>query len=143
MIVKKVKPMFTTVITTANKYGDEKTDGTLITKIKGTLKEYQTVIAVGTSVRDIKVGDVVMINPTRYAVKKHQAGSLKDGVITDNPVIGYNFNIVSIDGKDCLKIQDSDVDFIIEDYEEEEEVEDTSRGDKLLLPRDKKLILPS
>ena len=33
--------------------------------------------------KDIKVGDLVSINPSRFAVKKHKEGSLKDGIITD------------------------------------------------------------
>ena len=112
--------MFTALITTMNKYEQDMTTGGLInvTKMQGGLKEYQTVLAVGGSVRDIKVGDLVCVNPTRFAVKKHQAGSLKDGVITDNPVTTYNFDVVEMDGKQCLLLQDRDIDFIIEEWEE-------------------------
>lgn len=95
--VKKIKPMFTALITTMNKYEhDVVTEGGLIdtTKQQGGLKEYQTVLAVGDSVRNIKVGDLVCINPTRYAVKQHREGTLKDGIVTDNPVIKYNFDVV-------------------------------------------------
>jgi co-chaperonin GroES (HSP10) len=102
---------------------DEMTAGGLIdsTKTQGTLKEYQTVIAVGNSVRNVKVGDLVCINPERYAVKKHEAGSLKDGVITDNPVIKYNFNIMELEGVPHLLLDENDVSFIITDYEEVKE----------------------
>jgi co-chaperonin GroES (HSP10) len=102
---------------------DEMTAGGLIdsTKTQGTLKEYQTVIAVGNSVRNVKVGDLVCINPDRYAVKKHEAGSLKDGVITDNPVIKYNFNIMELEGVPHLLLDENDVSFIITDYEEVKE----------------------
>lgn len=119
--VKKIKPMFTSLITTMNKYEqDGVTQGGLVdaTKQQGTLKEYQTVLAVGDSVRNIKVGDVVWVNPTRFAVKKHKEGSLKDGVITDNPVLSYNFDVVEMDGQQCLLLQDRDIDFIIEEFEE-------------------------
>lgn len=119
--VKKIKPMFTSLITTMNKYeSDVLLAGGLIdtTRREGSLKEYQTVLAVGDSVRNIKVGDLVWINPTRFAVKKHKEGSLKDGIITDNPVISYNFDVVEMDGKQCLLLQDRDIEFIIEDYEE-------------------------
>lgn len=118
--IKKIKPMFTALITSMDKYEQDVTTGGLInvTKMQGSLKEYQTVLAVGSSVRDIKVGDLVCINPTRFAVKKHREGSLKDGVITDNPVTTYNFDIVEMDGKQCLLLQDRDIDFIIEDWEE-------------------------
>lgn len=112
--------MFTALITTMNKYEQDVTTGGLINvnKMQGGLKEYQTVLAVGTSVRDIKVGDVVWINPTRFAVRKHQEGSMKDGVISDNPVVKYNFDVVEMNDEQCLLLQDRDVEFIIEDYEE-------------------------
>lgn len=119
--VKKIKPLFTAIITTMEKYEEDvRTASGLIdtTKQQGGLKEYQTVLAVGDSVRAIKVGDLVCVNPTRFAVKKHQAGSLKDGIVTDNPVVTYNFDVVEMDGKQCLLLQDRDIDFVIEEYEE-------------------------
>lgn len=138
--VKKIKPMFTSIITTMDKYEhDIVTSGGLIdtTKQQGGIKEYQTVLAVGTSVRDIKVGDLVCINPTRFAIKQHKEGTLKDGIITDNPVIKYNFDVVEMDGNKCLLLQDRDIDFIIEDYEE---VPDPTSS-TLIKPEEKKLIL--
>lgn len=119
--IKRIKPMFTSIVTTMEVYtGEVVTKGGLIdgSKQDGSLKEYQTVLSVGSSVRDIKVGDLVCVNPTRFAVKKHQEGSLKDGVITDNPTMSYNFDVVEMDGKKCLLLQDRDIDFIIEEYEE-------------------------
>lgn len=137
---KKIKPMFTSLITTMDKYEhDERTAGGLIdtTKQQGGLKEYQKVLAVGSSVRDIKVGDLVCVNPTRFAVKQHQAGTLKDGVVTDNPVVKYNFDVIEMDGKQCLLLQDRDIDFIIEEYEE---VPDPTPS-TLIKPEEKKLIV--
>lgn len=119
--IKKIRPMFTSLITTMDKYEcDIRTAGGLIdtSKQQGSLKEYQRVLAVGDSIKNIKVGDLVCINPTRFAVKQHQAGSLKDGVISDNPVIKYNFDVIEINGEQCLLLQDRDINFIIEDYEE-------------------------
>lgn len=136
--IKKIKPMFTALITTMDKYEQDKlTKGGLIdsSKQQGTLKEYQTVLAIGDSVRNIKVGDLVCINPTRFAVKKHKEGSMRDGVITDNPVVTYNFDIVEMDDKQCLLLQDRDIEYIIEDYEE---VPDTA---PLIIEPDNKLIV--
>lgn len=119
--IKKIKPMFNSLITTMDKYEhDMTTKGGLIdtTKQEGALKEYQKVVAVGDSVRNIKVGDLVCINPIRYARKKHQEGSLKDGIITDNPVVDYNFNVVDLDDIPHLLLQDCDISFIIEDFED-------------------------
>ena len=124
LVIKKIQPMYTKILTTMCKYEeDEKTASGLIdsTKTQGTLKEYQTVIAVGNSVRNVKVGDLVCVNPERYAVKKHEAGSLKDGVITDNPVVKYNFNIMELEGVPHLLLDENDVSFIITDYEEVKE----------------------
>lgn len=137
--VKKIKPMFTALITTMDKYEHDVKIGSIIdtSKQQGGLKEYQKVLAVGSSVRDIKVGDVVCVNPARFAVRKHQAGSLKDGVVTDNPVTTYNFDVVEMDGKQCLLLQDRDIDFIIEEYEE---VSDPTPS-PIIQPEKKKLIV--
>lgn len=121
--IKKVKPMFNGIVTTLNRYGnDQKIKGTdLIDSTKvGAVKEYQTVVSIGPMVRGINVGDVVFINPKRYAVMKHKPGTLQDGVIKDNPVVGYNFDIIEIDGVEHLYIQDGDVKFVaeIEEFEE-------------------------
>ena len=136
--IKKIKPMFTSLITTMDKYEEDiKTSGGLldVTKQQGGLKEYQTVLAIGSSVKDIKVGDLVCINPSRFAIKKHKEGSLKDGVITDNPVITYNFDVVEMDGQQCLLLQDRDIDFIIEEYEET-----TDKSSNIIQPEEKKII---
>ena len=132
--------MFTALITTMDKYEENvRTSGGLldVTKQQGGLKEYQTVLAIGSSVRDIKVGDLVCVNPTRFAVKQHQASTLKDGVVTDNPVVKYNFDVIEMDGKQCLLLQDRDIDFIIEEYEE---VPDPTPS-PLIKPKEKKLIV--
>lgn len=126
--VKKIKPMFTALITTMDKYETDAINefGIIDTnKQQGGLKEYQKVIAVGTHVNTIKEGDLVSIDPTRYAVKKHKEGSLNDGIIQDNPVITYNFNTVMVDGKQCLLLQDRDIEFIVEEYEEVEDPKPT------------------
>ena len=140
--IKKITPMFDAIVTTMDKWEEDvKLNNGLIdtSKTQGTLKEYQKVLAVGTLVRDIKVGDLVWINPTRYGVKKHQEGSLKDGVIKDNPIVTYNFNVLEIDGKQCLLLQTRDIDFIINEYEE---IEETPSQSSLIVPEeDVKLIV--
>lgn len=138
--VKKIKPMFTALITTMDKYSHDVINSSGIidtTKQEGGLKEYQTVLSIGSSVRDIKVGDLVCVNPSRFAIKKHQAGTLKDGIVTDNPVIKYNFDVVEMDGKQCLLLQDRDIDFIIEEFEE---VPDPTPS-QIIKPEEKKIIL--
>lgn len=137
--VKKIRPMFTSLITTMDKYEQDVKIGGLIdtTRQQGGLKEYQKVLAVGSSVRDIKVGDIVCVNPARFAVRKHQAGSLKDGIVTDNPVTTYNFDVVEMDGKQCLLLQDRDIDFIIEEWEDIPDLASPS----IIKPEEKKIIV--
>lgn len=105
-------------------------------KQKGTMKEYQTVIAVGSSVRDIKEGNVVCINPTRYAVMKHEDKSMRNGVIGDNLVIGYKFNTITIDGVEHLMLYDQDIDFVVEDSVD---VEDKAAS--IVIPEKPKIIV--
>lgn len=122
--IKKIKPLFNRVVTTANVYKEDKmTDGVIdSTRETGALMEYQVVVSVGKMVTSVKPGDLVVINPTRYAVMKHKEGSLKDGVVTDNPVLGYNFPLIELDGVPHMFIYDTDIDYIIK---EAEEIEDT------------------
>lgn len=126
MILKKIKPLFTSVVTTMDKYEDDVIVNGLVNQTAGTLKEYQRVVAIGSSVRDIKVGDLVSINPSRYAVRKYEDGSLKDGVISQNPVVSYSFHTIEIDKIEHLLLQDRDIDFVIEEWEEEEDKPETA-----------------
>lgn len=132
--IKSIKPMFDSLVTTMNKYEDDGFENGVIVKQAGSLKEYQTVIAVGPAVRNIEVGDMVMINPTRYAKMKHQKGSLKDGVITDNTVIGYEFKTVTINDEEYLYLQSQDIMYSFEG----EEVEDKKDNKvSLIMPNNK------
>lgn len=127
--IKKIKPMFTHLITTMDRYEEDVTTvGGLIDthKQKGSVKEYQKVVAVGSSVRDIKIGDLVLINPKNYRILKHEKGSMKDGVITDNPVVGYNIPTVEINGENFMYLDDRDIEYVIEEYEEVEDPKPSS-----------------
>ena len=135
--IKKVKPMFNAIITTMNRYEDDDSSDTLIKNTSGSLKEYQTVVAVGGSVRDIKVGDMVQIDPSRYAQKQHKEDSLKNGIVSDNPVMSYNFKTIIIDGEECLLLYDSDISYIIEEYEEVDESSTTNKELELDFPATK------
>lgn len=134
--IKKIKPLFTALITTMDRYEDDAKIGVLIdaTKSKGTIKEYQKVVAIGENVRGVKEGDVVSINPARFAVKKHQEGSLKDGVITDNPVIDYRFDIVEMNDIPYLLLQDRDINYVIDEFEED-------KPPIIDIPENKKIII--
>lgn len=132
--IKSIKPMFDSLVTTMNKYEDDGFKNGVIVKQAGSLKEYQTVIAVGPAVRNIEVGDKVMINPSRYAKMKHNEGSLKNGIVADNPIIGYEFRTVTINDEECLYLQSQDIMYSFEG----EEVEDKKDNKvSLIIPNNK------
>lgn len=134
-----IKPMFNKIVTTMDCYEEDQMIGGLLDtrKTKGSLKEYQTVVAVGSTVRDIKVGDVVAINPTRYAVMEHKDGSLKNGVISDNMRVGYKFNTITINDKEHLMLYDQDIDFVVLESEDVEE----PTGPTIIQPEKPKIIV--
>lgn len=118
--VKSIKPLFTGVLTTANKYETTSTKNGIIVSAKqteGHIKEYQTVVKVGSSVRDIKPGDIVLINPSRYLRKKFDENSIRDD-FDKNPTIEINIPTVVINDKEYFLIEDRDVAYIIDDCEE-------------------------
>jgi len=137
--IKKIKPAFTSIVTTGEKYAEDMYDNSgLIECKKGDLKTYQKVVAVGPLVRDIKVGDMVMINVLNYAVKKYDPNSLKEDMGM-NSTLGYKFNWVQVDDEDgnpqdCLFLSDRDILFSFEG----EEVQGVKNP--ILVPGKKKII---
>ncbi len=117
--VKKIKPLFNNIVTTADKYTEDQTVGGIIAVPAGNIKEYQKVIAVGGSVRDIKVGDLVKVKFDRYMTMKHKKGSLQDGVIADNTAIDVVLPMVLINNVEHLALSDIDVEYVIEDWDEQ------------------------
>lgn len=133
----KIRPMANYLVTTKDEYTeDDVKKGGLMIKTVGSLKEYQKVVAVGPMVRGIQVGDLVCINPKRYAQYKHKPGSLKDGVITDNPIVSYNFNVIELDHISHLLLTDQDIDFVIEEWNDEKEPEKSN----IIIPERKIIV---
>ena len=124
------------LVTTKEVYKENKVINGVVTPTMGNLKEYQKVVAVGPVVRGINVGDLVSVNPRRYAVMKYKEGSLKDGVISENPVRHYNFNVIELNHVQHLLLTDQDIDFVIEEYEEEKD----EATPKVIVP-EKKIIV--
>ena len=136
--INSIKPLFNKIVTTCDVYEKGKTEGNIIVKTEGTIKEYQRVEAVGSTVRDIKVGDLVLINPKRYVVPNHKDkkdNSIK-GVIGDDLTLGVSFPIIEYGGKKHLLIYDQDIDYIIDG----EEIKEDSTS-SLVLPREKQVIV--
>ena len=113
---------------------DMKENGLIIAS-QGDLKLYQIVLEVGPMVRDIKVGDKVMIDPKNYMVMKYDPNSIKNDMDM-NKVVRWNFPFVSIDDengkpKECLLLTDRDIKFVFEGEETNE----------ILIVPEKKIIL--
>lgn len=124
--IKKVKPMFTGIITTATKYkGETTTRGGLIidtTKLDGQLNPFQRVIATGDLVKDVKEGDVVKLNFKRYAKARHLPGAIDEAENKqfDNLSITYEIPIVPINDEDFLFMQSNDIEYVVTEYDVDE-----------------------
>lgn len=125
--IKKVRPLFTGVITTAKKFvGDQATKkGSVIVdtrKMDGTLNYYQTVVSVGSTVRDLKEGDIVKINFSRYAKARHTPGAIDEAQNKQFDNLGWDYEIpiIVIDDIEYLFLQDRDIEYIVTDYEVDE-----------------------
>ena len=134
--VTKIKPLFDHLLITADRFDKDMIHNGVIVAGKGDLKLWQTVVAVGSVVRDIKVGDKVMINPNNFAVKKYNKNSVQND-LDNNPVLTYNFPFETVDDekgnlKDYLYISDRDVKYVFEG---------TEKDDSLILPGKTKLIM--
>ena len=119
--VKKITPMFNRIVTTANRVEmDQKVNGIIIPeKLKGGYDEYQTVIAVGSMVHNLKPGDLVCIDPSAYGrpVHKEHIDSVK-GLSEETVQMAYYVPTIEVDGKDCMFIADRDIAYKVDDYEE-------------------------
>ena len=135
----KITPMSTAIITTADRYGEIKTVAGIIDDSKsGSLKEFQKVLSIGSMVRVVKVGDLVCLNPSNYAVHKFNKGETRELTEAYNPVTRYNFNFMEINNEVCIKFQENDVDFIVDEFEEIEDIPEPiikeTQGTQLILP---------
>lgn len=121
--VKSIIPTFNHIVTTMDIYTvDDATEGGIVdtSMLKMSVKPYQKVIAIGSTVRDIKVGDLVKIDPSRYRVFKQKKNSIKDDLEEYKETEQYRFRTVEMNHKKYLFLSDSDVEYIIDDFEVEE-----------------------
>lgn len=134
--IKKIKPMFDHLLVTADRFEKDMTEGGVIIAKKGDLKLWQTVVAVGSVVRDIKVGDQVMIIPEHFALKRYSKDSVQNDM-DNNPTLKYIFPFETMDDKNgnplsYLYISDRDVKYVFEGEEKE---------DAFVIPNKPKLIV--
>lgn len=134
--ITEIKPTFNHVLITADKFAKDMVQNGVIIAGKGDLKLWQKVTAVGSTVRDIKVGDMVMIIPDHFAVKKYNKNSVQND-LDNNPVLTYNFPFETIDDEkgnpqEYLYISDNDIRYVFKGEEKDE---------SLIVPGKAKLIV--
>lgn len=123
--VKKAIPTQNHVLTTAERYNMNQSKDGLIEagKAIGEMKEYQRIVALGpTAYPNLKVGDIVVINPERYAkpVHKNDPNSIK---AQDHVEIVINWPMLDINGESFLYLYDTDIELIVEGEEVEDKPE--------------------
>ena len=120
--ITKIKPMFTDLIITANRFDSDVVEQGIVVANKGDLKPYQTVVAIGNAVREINVDDKVMVNFEAYAERKVPVGSVKEKMDVENPVVSYHIpwvNMADEQGNDTMYIRISvnDIEYVFEGEE--------------------------
>lgn len=115
MIPTKIRPMFNHIVVTMEKEKEDKKIGDIIdiTHKEGTIKDIQTVVSVGPTVKEIKPGDSVKINPTRYIRTRN---SLRDELTNADLQVNVEFPIINVGGIEYLFLFDSDIDYIVEEF---------------------------
>lgn len=137
--ITKIKPVATRMLVTGEVYSEDMyNDYGIIESKKGDMKEYQTVVEVGPMVRDIKVGDKVMLNMMHFAVMQYDSNSIKKDMGMQK-IKGYQFPKIELTKKDgskqeCLYIDQQDIVFSFEG----EEVQ--GKKNPIIMPADKKII---
>ena len=124
MNIKKIKPLFTAVVVTSNVYPCDYKEHNIISPKANKLKEYQKVIAVGDSCREVKEGDLVCIDLSSYAQWKYKKSSIKSDMDElHNEIVGYNVPQVRIDDQDYMYLDIRDIKYIVKEYDDKENEE--------------------
>ncbi len=119
MKVLKIKPLFDGVITTMDVYSESDFEVLSFSDVNpGTIKEYQTVIAVSKQAESqgLAIGDKVAINPNRYMKVKHK-DSLRDEIMNDSREVTYELPIIELNDTQVLNLRVGDINYIIEEFE--------------------------
>ena len=116
--INEIKPLFTTIITTLDIYEEDLIENGILKAPQGSLRMYQKVLAVGSSVRDVKVGDIVLLNFKDYIVRKFKENSIKEDMSAQEDEYVYDIPRILIGGKICGKFQDRDGEGGVTEFEE-------------------------
>ena len=131
LVIEQIEILNNEILTTAERH---KSSGiTLLGKVQeletmdGQLKLWQRVEQVGPMVRNVKPGDMILINPTRYGIKKPGREYEENTILDSNGGIKkkgvgdfiVKLPVVMVAGEEKLRIFDSDVDCILKSWREE------------------------
>jgi hypothetical protein len=136
--IKDIRPVYTRLITTADRYTESQKVGGLLdaNKLEGRYKEYQTVVKIGSAVREVKEGEVVLIDPSRYMKRKFSDNSLREDFV-ENPIVEINIPTVTMNGVDYFMIEERDIAYVIADSEEVPDPKPST----IIMPKQKKVIV--
>lgn len=118
--INAIQPLFTTVITTLDVYEEDLIIDGMVAVPAGSLRLVQKVLATGPMVKEVKVGDLVLLNFQNYKQRKYQPNSIKNDMSEMEDVVTYDIPRVLIADKLCGKFQDRDIEGVVTDYEEYE-----------------------
>lgn len=124
MEIKRVRLRFDSVMTAAATYDEDEVVGGVALPKKGCLREVQEVLAVGPSVKDVKPGDMVKIDLSRYLKVRHEKTQMSrderfsDLDVKDVATAVYEPKVEVVAGERVLLLTERDVDFIVEEWAE-------------------------
>lgn len=131
----KIQPLRGKVITTMYKYQYDVMENGIISHAKGTLKEFQNVIAVGNHITNIKEGDVVKINLAAYGREVQARKGPQSHMEEYVKKMVYNPPVEELNGEPVLMLEDFDIDYVIVDGRVVKETEPEGvSGGNLILP---------
>lgn len=115
--MEKIVPIHNAIITTANRYTKEDIDKTesgliLLDKQEGVIKLRQTILALGgTASRELKVGDVIEINPKNYIRREQKKKAFQPDLSKEEYGWEYYLDlpIEKSEDQEILFLYDSDV----------------------------------
>lgn len=122
--IKKIRLRFDSIMTTADMYDKDETVNGVTLPLKDTIKEVQEVLAVGPKVNDIKVGDKVRLDLTRYKrtiheqVQKSREERFSEFDTTDKTTLVCDIPNELIDGETVFLLNERDVAYIVEEYDD-------------------------
>lgn len=143
--IKKGRPLLNYVILTADRYTAEElaeyNNGIIGPGQIGQLKSYQKILSISPRIlgnSPLEEGQLVLINIDRYGRSVQKKNSYVDS--TDehyDASIVYQVPIIELDGKECLRLGDNDIEFIIDEYS----IENAPKP-KVISKNSSKIIIP-